>query len=89
MKNLVKFMESKNFWRRAAKQPLYSVETLNTETANELFYMLDCNLSPENLCCDGEISRTEVKRRFALFNGAIKDLKKLGYAVPTGCYEVA
>ena len=27
------------------------------------FTGLTCRLSPENLCCDGEISRAEVKRR--------------------------
>lgn len=25
---------------------------------------IDCNLSPENLSCDGELSRTEVNRRY-------------------------
>lgn len=29
------------------------------------FVGLSCELSPENLCCDGEISQAEVRRRYA------------------------
>lgn len=36
-----------------------------TEEAKQEFQSLACRLSPENLHCDGEVSRTEAKRRHA------------------------
>lgn len=32
---------------------------------------LECALSPENLHCDGEISRAEVQRKYQYLNGAL------------------
>jgi hypothetical protein len=39
--------------------------------------MIDCKLSPENLSCDGELSRTEVNRRYNHLTSAAKDLLTL------------
>jgi hypothetical protein len=39
--------------------------------------MIDCKLSPENLSCDGELSRTEVNRRYRALTAAAKDLLEL------------
>jgi len=39
--------------------------------------MIDCKLSPENLTCDGELSRTEVNRRYRALTAAARDLQKL------------
>jgi len=39
--------------------------------------MIDCRLSPENLSCDGELSRTEVNRRYAHLTACARDLLKL------------
>jgi hypothetical protein len=39
--------------------------------------MIDNALSPENLTCDGELSRTEVNRRFKELNTAAKQLRQL------------
>jgi hypothetical protein len=38
-------------------------------------------LSPENLTCDGELSRTEVNRRYKELMTAAKQLKKLDPSV--------
>lgn len=35
-----------------------------TEKQQEAFLNLACALSPENLCCDGELSRAETNRRY-------------------------
>jgi hypothetical protein len=43
--------------------------------------MIDNALSPENLTCDGELSRTEVNRRYKELITAAKQLKKLDPAV--------
>lgn len=39
--------------------------------------MIDCKLSPENLSCDGELSRTEVNRRYTHLTACARDLLKL------------
>jgi hypothetical protein len=43
--------------------------------------MIDSALSPENLTCDGELSRTEVQRRYRELMTAAKQLKKLDPSV--------
>jgi hypothetical protein len=40
------------------------------------FLVLACRLSPENLTCDGEISRTEVRKRYAQIMREWKALEK-------------
>ncbi len=40
------------------------------------FDSLCCRLSPENLCCDGEISRAETNRRAAQIKREWKALEK-------------
>jgi hypothetical protein len=40
------------------------------------FAGLACRLSPENLCCDGEISRAEVNRRLRQIQKKWKALEK-------------
>jgi hypothetical protein len=39
--------------------------------------MIDCALSPENLSCDGELSRTEVNRRYRELTTVAKQLLQL------------
>jgi len=38
--------------------------TLTPEQAIERLKQIECELSPENLSCDGELSRTAVQRRY-------------------------
>jgi len=42
---------------------------------------LECNLSPENLTCDGELSRSEVQARYRALTDAVNDLKRLDPSV--------
>jgi hypothetical protein len=49
--------------------------------------MIDSALSPENLTCDGELSRTEVNRRYKELMTAAKQLKKLDPSVTFYEYE--
>ncbi len=42
---------------------------------------IDSDLSPENLTCDGELSRSKVKARFAALTAAAKELIKLDPSV--------
>lgn len=46
-----------------------------TEEAKQEFQSLACRLSPENLHCDGEVSRAEAKRRHAQIMREWRDLE--------------
>jgi len=43
----------------------------------ERFERLVCELSPENLCCDGELSKTQVRAKLAGIRREWKALQKL------------
>ena len=38
---------------------------------------IDCELSPENLTCDGELSGVQVRSRYTALTQAAKELKQL------------
>jgi hypothetical protein len=42
---------------------------------------IDSDLSPENLTCDGELSRTQVQARYKTLTKAAKELQKLDPSV--------
>jgi len=79
MKALQNFVAQKNHWNSFFKGPQYSLNTAKDRQA--LADMIDSALSPENLTCDGELSRTEVNRRYKELMTAAKQLKKLDPAV--------
>lgn len=80
MTKLEKYLERKNAWNKIFNAKTYDAKNLTQADAKAVFEMLDCDLSPENLCCDGEASRAQVKAKYALYTGAVKDLAKLGFA---------
>ena len=47
-----------------------------TTEQKKAFVDLACRLSPENLMCDGEISRTEGQRRYAQIKREWRQLEK-------------
>ena len=75
MKALKNFVDQKNRWNSFFKGTQYSLNTAKDRQA--LADMIDSALSPENLTCDGELSRTEVNRRYKELMTAAKQLKKL------------
>ena len=79
MKALQNFVAQKNHWNSFFKGQQYSLNTAKDRQA--LADMIDAALSPENLTCDGELSRTEVNRRYKELMTAAKQLKKLDPAV--------
>jgi hypothetical protein len=79
MKALQNFVDQKNRWNSFFKGPQYNLNTAKDRQA--LADMIDSALSPENLTCDGELSRTEVNRRYKELMTAAKQLKKLDPSV--------
>jgi len=52
-----------NFTLQASFQAATPEDLVRMPDVLAEFDVIECNLSPENLCCDGEISVTQVRRR--------------------------
>jgi hypothetical protein len=91
MKNLQAYVDQANRWatlgNREAAFP-NDLRKLSVAQATELFHRIDGELSPENLTCDGELSRSEVSKRATFFKAVAKELVQLGFSVPDDCYEI-
>jgi hypothetical protein len=85
MTALEKFIEQKNHWNSFFKGTQYSLNTKADRQA--LADMIDNALSPENLTCDGELSRSQVQARYKELMTAAKQLKKLDPSVTFYEYE--
>lgn len=75
MKALQAFIDQKNHWNSFFKGEQYEIQT--AQGRQRVADMIDAALSPENLTCDGELSRTEVNRRWKELDTAAKQLRKL------------
>ena len=85
---LVKIIDQQNFWRKFREQELLNIDTLTAEQANDLYEGIDIGLSPENLHCDGEITRAQAMTKYRNYMQAVKELQKRGFPVPEECYEI-
>ena len=85
MKALEKFVEQKNHWNSFFKGEQYEIQS--AKGRQRIADMIDAALSPENLTCDGELSRTEVNRRYKELMTAAKQLKALDPKVKFYEYE--
>jgi hypothetical protein len=56
------FVDQENNWGKLFGRKQLSL--LNAADRQEIASCIDSRLSPENLSCDGELSRTEVNRRY-------------------------
>lgn len=82
-----------NFYmeKKLAYDKIFNPEAKMPETETELMDALDRllgELSPENLSCDGEISRTAINKKLVAIRGEWKEIeKKLGRKVPESIVE--
>ena len=79
MKALQAYIDQQNKWNAIFKGEQFEIKT--AQGRQRLAEHIDCSLSPENLTCDGELPRAEVKRRWNALASAARDLKKLDPAV--------
>jgi hypothetical protein len=79
MKSLQTYIDNKNkyasLFRGQRTEALYEIKT--AAGRKRVAEMIDCALSPENLSCDGELSRTEVNRRYRELTTVAKQLLQL------------
>ncbi len=69
------FVEQENRWGALfGNQPL---SLLNARDRQRIAGIIDSKLSPENLTCDGELSRAEVNRRYTQLTRAAQELQSI------------
>lgn len=86
MVHLQRYLDQKNRWARLSGRPELRIETINQREAAELFRSLGCELSPENLTCDGELRGRALQQKAAMLRGAVRDLEWMGYTAPEDAY---
>jgi hypothetical protein len=75
MTALQKYIDQKNRWNSLIKSPQFEIKT--AQGRQSVADCLDCDLSPENLSCDGELSRSQVQVKYRQLTQAAKELQKL------------
>ena len=75
MQALKKYVEEKNTW-----QILFSGKTeitfpLSQSNVNSLADSLDCDLSPENLHCDWEITARQAQAKYKMYSRVVAELE--------------
>ena len=79
MKELREFVNRQN-----AMAKVFNRSVLNLASAADrqtIAESIDCQLSPENLSCDGELPRSEVDRRYRFLTRAARQLLALDPSV--------
>ena len=89
MKALTAYIDRQNkyqaLFRGQRTEPLYEVTTAAGRL--RVAKMIDCALSPENLSCDGELSRAETNRRYRELTAAATALVRLDPSMSQYMYE--
>ena len=75
MSALRAFIDQKNQWNAVFKGQQYEIDT--AEGRQRVADLIDSNLSPENLTCDGELSRSQIQSRYRQLTAVAKELQKL------------
>ena len=86
MKALQTFVDQKNHWNSFFKGPQYEIKT--TAGRQQVAKMIDGALSPENLTCDGELSRAEINRRHKVLTAAATELARVDPVAAKAIYEL-
>ena len=79
MKNLKAFVDRENQY--SAIFGARALDLANAADRQKIARRIDSQLSPENLSCDGEISRAEVNRRYRELARCAEELLALDPAV--------
>ena len=75
MSALQVYLVHKNRYRAIFGSPALSLDSAQDRQA--LADSIDSELSPENLTCDGELSRSQVQVRYRQLTAAARELQKL------------
>ena len=81
------YVEQENKWAQAFNKKARPLSLLNAADRQRIAESIDCRLSPENLSCDGELSRAEVNRRYRHLTRCAQELLSIDPTVKI--YEFA
>lgn len=87
MKALNALIAQENQWSSMFNPRFVAYEVATAAGRERVAKMIDAKLSPENLSCDGELSRAEVNRRYRALTSAAQDLLKLDPSMAQFMYE--
>ena len=84
--SLKKYIEQQNRYASwFKKDPYPEPAALTVVQIQDLADQLEADLSPENLCCDGELRGAKLRAKSNMLNGAKADLQRLaegkGYTI--------
>ena len=79
MSALNTYLDRKNAFAKMFGQKAMSLQ--ESADRQRIADSIDADMSPENLTCDGELSRSQVQTRYRALMAAAKELKKLDPAV--------
>jgi len=79
MSALNTYLDRKNAFAKMFGQKALSLQ--NAADRQRIADSIDAELSPENLSCDGELSRSQVQTRYRALTAAAKELQKLDPSV--------
>ena len=76
---LEQYVDQKNSWGKMfGSKPL---SLLNAKDRQRIAESIDSDLSPENLTCDGELSRSVVNARYKMLTRAAQELQSIDSSV--------
>lgn len=87
MKELNAYVDQKNKWHSLFNKNANYLDITKAGDRQRIASMIDSDLSPENLTCDGELPRKEVDTRYKQLTTVAKQLKALDPTV--SFYEYA
>ena len=79
MNGLKQYVADKNQLNRIFKSPM--LDLTNANDRQKIAYSLENDMSPENISCDGELSRARVQERYRHYTKAIGELRALDPSV--------
>jgi hypothetical protein len=86
MSALTAYVDRKNAFSKLFGSKQLSLQ--NTEDRKRIAQSIDTDLSPENLTCDGELSRSQVQARYKSLTAAALELSRLDPAAAKEIYEL-
>ena len=76
--SLKQYINEKNVWRvLRGKEKAFDINNLSAKDKKVLGDMIEGDLSPENLCCDGEAPMAYIRKRSAMLHQARAELSKI------------
>jgi hypothetical protein len=75
--NLTKYVAAMNFWAAHVKEPAIELRNFTEANRRSVREQLDCDLSPENLCCDGELRGAALAKKLVYLRSVERELETL------------